>query len=354
MRAGATGHPPWLADYEALRNAFGARRGRCSLIDACGPDAEGFLQGQLSADVSALEVGGSARTLLLHPDGKLHSVLRVHRVGEQRYWLIASAEGGRRALERLERFKLRTDCEMRLAEVETLTVLGPQAPPPPLRADGEAPAAVCVEVRWGSVSGWEMIGEVGEVGKHGHALGVRGEAFEALRVELGVPADGEFQEGMIPAESGVVAETVSFTKGCFVGQELVARIDSRGGNVPRNLRGVLITGGVAADPAGDPDPLVDAPAPDSGGDPTTDAAGTGTETGTATGTESQPPPAGAALMLEDGSKVGELTSVSYSPALGRTAALAYVRRKVVPPARVEVRWDGGSVQAEIRTLPLAP
>lgn len=363
MKTGAGGRPPWLADYEALRSACGARRGRCSLIDACGPDAEGFLQGQLSADVSALKVGGSARTLLLHPDGKLHSVLSVHRVAEQRYWLVATAEAGRRALERLERFKLRTDCEMRLDEVETLTVLGPQAPPPPPAEgggapapqappppppaedggapappaeDGEPPAAVCAELRWGSVSGWEMIGEIGG---RGQALReCAAEAFEALRVEMGVPADGEFQEGMIPAESGVVAETVSFTKGCFVGQELVARIDSRGGNVPRNLRGVLITGA-----AGD-------------GDATT---ATGTETGasaaTGTGTEEpSPPPAGAALVLADGSKVGELTSVSYSPALGRTAALAYVRRKVVPPARVEVRWDGGSAQAEIRTLPLAP
>ena len=330
MRTGTEGRPPWLADYEALRNAFGARRGRCSLIDACGPDAEGFLQGQLSADVSALEVGGSARTLLLHPDGKLHSVLRVHRVAEQRYWLVAPAEAGRRALERLERFKLRTDCEMRLDEVETLTVLGPQAPPPPPAEDG-APAAVCAELRWGSVSGWEMIGEVGG---RGQALReCAAEAFEALRVEMGVPADGEFQEGMIPAESGVVAETVSFTKGCFVGQELVARIDSRGGNVPRNLRGVLITGA------------------DGDGDATT---ATGTGTGTGAAEEQSPPPAGAALVLADGSKVGELTSVSHSPALGRTAALAYVRRKVVPPARVEVRWDGGSAQAEIRTLPLAP
>ena len=118
--------------------------------------------------------------------------------------------------------------------------------------------------------------------------------------------------------------------------------------MPRNLRGVLITGGVAADPAGDPDPLGDSPDPDPAGDPGADAAGTETET------ESPPPAAGAVLVLGDGSKVGELTSVSYSPALGRTAALAYVRRKVVPPARVEVRWDGGSVQAEIRTLPLAP
>ncbi len=342
MGSEAGGRPPWLADYEALRNACGARRGRCSLIDACGPDAEGFLQGQLSADVSALEVGGSARTLLLHPDGKLHSVLSVHRVAEQRYWLVAPAEGGRRALERLERFKLRTDCEMRLDEVETLMVLGPQAPPPPPAEeasaptasappaedggapappaappppaeDGEAPAAVCAELHWGSVSGWEMIGEVGEGGQALRECAA--EAFEALRVEMGVPAEGEFQEGMIPAESGVVAETVSFTKGCFVGQELVARIDSRGGNVPRNLRGVLITGA---------------------------------------GAEPSPPPAGAALVLADGSKVGELTSVSYSPALGRTAALAYVRRKVVPPAQVEVRWDGGSAQAEIRTLPLTP
>ena len=420
---GTGGHPPWLADYEALRNDFGARRGRCSLIDACGPDAEGFLQGQLSADVSALEVGGSARTLLLHPDGKLHSVLRVHRVGEQRYWLVAPAEGGRRALERLERFKLRTDCEMRLDEVETLTVLGPQAPPPPPGAQGApappaeneeapgapapvgtstpttataptkptapaedrrapaenggaqgapaqpgedggaqgapaqpgedggpqgAPAAVCAGLRWGGVPGWEMIGEV-----RGHGQALRecaAEAFEALRVELGVPADGEFQEGMIPAESGVVAETVSFTKGCFVGQELVARIDSRGGNVPRHLRGVLITGGgPGADDTHGPGANA---ATDPGAETGTETgAGAGMGTGRGTGAA---PPVGAALVLADGSKVGELTSVSYSPALGRTAALAYVRRKVVPPALVEVRWDGGSAQAEIRTLPLAP
>ena len=265
-------------------------------------------------------VGESARTLLLHPDGKLHSVLGIHRVEEQRYWLDAEVSDGPRALERLERFKLRTDCEMSLGEVETLTILGGQAPPPPSGSPGEeggAPSAVCAAFRWGSVSGWKLIGDLGEI-----ALGEIGagaapecaeEAFEALRVESGAAAGNEFQEGMIPAESGVVAATVSFTKGCFVGQELTARIDSRGGNTPRHLRGVVL---IAA----------------------TD----------------QPPPPGAVLVLPDGGEVGELTSVSHSPALGRSAALAYVKRKVAPPARVDVRFEGESLAAEVRALPLVP
>ncbi len=324
VRAAAGGSPPWLEDYETLRNAFGARRGRCSLIDACGGDAEAFLQGQLSQDVAALAVGESARTLLLHPDGKLHSVLGIHRVAEHRYWLDAEVSDGQRALERLERFKLRTDCEMRLGEVETLTVLGGQAPPPPSGSLGEeggapaAPGAVCAAFRWGSVPGWKLIGDLAEIDLGGMGAGGAAarecaeEAFEALRVEGGAPAGNEFQEEMIPAESGVVAEAVSFTKGCFVGQELTARIDSRGGNTPRHLRGVVII--AAAD---------------------------------------QPPP-GAALVLPDGGEVGELTSVSYSPALGRNAALAYVKRKVAPPARVEVRFEGESLAAEVRALPLVP
>lgn len=271
-------------------------------------------------------VGESARTLLLHPDGKLHSVLGIHRVEEQRYWLDAEVSDGPRALERLERFKLRTDCEMSLGEVETLTILGGQAPPPPSASPGEeggAPGAVCAAFRWGSVSGWKLIGDLdgqdfggidlGGIGAGGGAPECAEEAFEALRIESGVPAGNEFQEGMIPAESGVVAEAVSFTKGCFVGQELTARIDSRGGNTPRHLRGVVII--AAAD---------------------------------------QPPPPGAVLVLPDGGEVGELTSVSHSPALGRSAALAYVKRKVAPPARALVRFEGESLAAEVRALPLVP
>src|SRR5271157_4775990 len=68
-------------------------------------------------------------------------------------------------------------------------------------------------------------------------------AYEAVRVEAGFPRHGdELDERTIPAEAGLVEASVSFTKGCYTGQELVARIDSRGSNVPRRLRGLLLSG----------------------------------------------------------------------------------------------------------------
>jgi folate-binding Fe-S cluster repair protein YgfZ len=101
---------------------------------------------------------------------------------------------------------------------------------------------------------------------------------------------------------------VSFTKGCFTGQELVARIDSRGGNVPRHLRGVVVL-------------------------------------------ENALPPVGAKLVV-DGKEVGALTSVAESLDRRAPVALAYVGRAVEPPADVTVSWDGGSAKARVETLPL--
>ena len=104
---------------------------------------------------------------------------------------------------------------------------------------------------------------------------------------------------------------MSFTKGCYTGQELVARVDSRGGNVPRHLRGLVI--------AGDAVPPV--------------------------GSELVADPGGAAKV------VGTITSSARSPELG-PIALAFVHRTVEPPADVLVRWDGGEAQAQVRELPL--
>ena len=104
----------------------------------------------------------------------------------------------------------------------------------------------------------------------------------------------------------MVERAVSFTKGCFVGQELVARIDSRGGNVPRHLRGLVVEG-------------------------------------------DQVPPAGATVVVGD-REVGRVTSAARSPARG-PVALAYLGRAVDVPAAVVVRWDGGEAAAEARALP---
>ena len=117
----------------------------------------------------------------------------------------------------------------------------------------------------------------------------------------------------IPAEVGpwVIDASVSFTKGCFVGQELVARIDSRGGNVPRHLRGVVA------------------------------------------GRRTCCPPVGAELVV-DGEVRGTLTSVGESLDLRAPIALAFVHRSVEPPVEAEVRWTGGSAPARVVALPFEP
>jgi folate-binding protein YgfZ len=148
------------------------------------------------------------------------------------------------------------------------------------------------------------------VGDHG--------AFEAARIEAGVPELGsELTERTIPQEAGdLVTRAVSFTKGCYTGQELVARIDARGSNTPRRLHGVVMAG------------------------PDADTAAAGAV-----------PAAGDELRI-DGDKIGELTSVAWSPGFGGHVALAYVKRGIEAPAEADVTGAGQGFHAVIRTLPL--
>ena len=102
-------------------------------------------------------------------------------------------------------------------------------------------------------------------------------------------------------------DAVSFTKGCYLGQELVARIDTRG-RVNRHLRAVRLNQAVI-------------------------------------------PPVGADVILDD-SVVGTLTSVGESLALRAPVAMALIRREAVPGSDVMVVWDGGAARGTIETLPL--
>ena len=218
--------------------------------------------------------------------------------------------------ERLNRFKLRVKADVEPLAWRCLAVRGPRAHDATTGTAGSGGAAgtkasgaggLVVAADWPGLPGVDLIGPSPEP-----PAGMRlcsDEAYQAVRVEAGVPEMGrELDERTIPAEAGVVERSVSFTKGCYTGQELVARIDSRGGNVPRRLRGVVI------------------------------------------GTNVIPPP-GASVTV-DGKAVGELTSVAES--LGRRApvALAYVRRAVEPPADAVVAWEGGSAPARVEVLPL--
>ena len=226
-------------------------------LQVSGPDAESFLQGQLSQDITALSPTESAWSFVLQPQGKVDALVRVTRLSGDTWLLDVDAGYGQAVAARLNRFKLRVKADI-------------------------------VPVEWAEV-----------------ASRVQGElpADERSRIEVGWPRMGaELTDRTIPAETGLVDRAVSFTKGCFTGQELVARIDSRGGNVPRHLRGIRL--------------------------------------------ERAGAPVGAEVVVE-GKVAGALTSVAGD------VALAYIGRDVDPPADATVRWDGGETSARIETLPLA-
>jgi folate-binding protein YgfZ len=215
------------------------------VIGAEGPESGSYLQGQLSQDVLALAPGASAWSWVLAPTGKVDALVRVVRLDETR-WLIDTDTGwGQALLDRLARFKLRTKVDLCDAAISVLGVRGGALPPTVRDALGpvaEVPA-------WPGLDGSDLyvIG-AGKDADLGDTLTVVGPAaYEEVRIRAGIPVMGaELTDKTIPGETGLIDLTVSFTKGCYTGQELVARIDSRGGNVPRHLRSLTMAAEVPA------------------------------------------------------------------------------------------------------------
>ena len=206
------------------------------VVRVWGPDAVTFLQGQLSQDVDALAVGTSTWTFVLQPQGKVDAWARITKVAADEVLLDTDDGFGQALHDRLARFLIRTKAELEVLDWPAVAVRGAGAP------HDELPDGVLrLPVVGPGVEGYDLLGP-------GAALpdGVDGASagwMRAYGVEHGVPAMGrELTDATIPAEVGdwIIAESVSFTKGCFVGQELTARIDSRGGNVPRRLRAIVL------------------------------------------------------------------------------------------------------------------
>ena len=280
------------AGYQELRHGLGAVRLDRDFVRVGGPDALAFLQGQLSQDLQTLTVGGSCWSLLLQPQGKVDALLRVLCASDQDFILDTDAGWGELVIKRLERFKLRTKADIQSLDWSCLALRGPAVQAPP--------EAMAVKT-YGE--GIDLVGPRDAVAVPARATEVGADAYEALRIEEGIPRLGaELTERTIPAEvSGMLERAVSFSKGCFTGQELVARIDARGGHVPRQLCGLVIEG---------------------------------------------PAPAPGDAVLVDDHEAGNVTSATAHPA-GHAVALAYMRREVVPPREARV---GGRV-TRISTLP---
>lgn len=215
-----------------MREPFAAWIER-DVVRVAGPDTVAYLQGQLSQDVESIAPGGSAWSLVLEPTGKVDSWLRLTRTGDDEFVLDVDGGWGAALVDRLTRFKLRTRCDLepvtgwRCLAVRHTSI------------DGDATRPIV----WPGTTGVDLLGPDVQVPAGLATADV--EVYERARIEAGVPALGrELTDATIPVEAGqwLVAASVSFTKGCYTGQELVARIDSRGGNAPRPVRGLRIDG----------------------------------------------------------------------------------------------------------------
>jgi len=308
-------------DYRTITEACGlldrSERGKLALT---GSDARSFLQGQVTNDVESLAAGGGCYAAFLTPKGKMLGDLRILATDDE---LLLDTE--RVALQGLfnmiRRFSIGYDVEMhkRTLERGLLSLVGPGAAV--FSGAGDLPdeehAHALVSVPGSDLVaravrtdvGIDLLCDAGDVEALRAALEEAGvpavaeAAVECLRVERGRPRYGiDLDDSVIPQEAGLNERAVSFTKGCYVGQETVARLYYRG-KPNRLLRGLRLS------------------APASAGD----------------------------QLTFEGRTVGQVASVAQSPAFG-PIALALVRREA-PQGTVVTVGDGAGATAEVVELP---
>ena len=247
-------HPDAPADYTAARFALGHRFRDAGVLAVSGPDREAFLQGQLTQDTRSLAPGQSRPMAGLTPKGKLLYFGRLASFAEQ-LLLIVAASARTAVVEHLRKYAVfqKVSVTDRSDELLLLGLYGPGAgalagPEGSLTlpADGEFAAGLLVPA--GSRADVE-----GGLARAGSIL-VSAGAGEILRVEAGRPRFGvESDSNSLPDELGLQA-AISTSKGCYVGQEIVARMRTYG-RVNRRLVGfrfpeeAVPAGTVFSDPA---------------------------------------------------------------------------------------------------------
>ncbi len=306
-------------EFTAITRACGlldrSERGKLALS---GRDAKSFLQGQVSNDIEGLTPGMGCYAAFLTPKGKMLGDLRVLDTGDE---LLLDTE--RIALQELfnmiRRFSVGYDVELQKRTLERglLSLIGPTAAEPlgTARPAQTEHAHASVHLHGFGVRairtdvGVDLLCDSADTARLAAALGQAGavpvslEAAECLRIERGRPRYGvDLDDSVIPQEAGLNDRAVSFTKGCYVGQETVARLFYRG-KPNRQLRGLSCS------------------APLSGGE----------------------------TLSFEGRVVGRAASAAVSPRFG-PIALALVRREAAPNSVVSIDGDG-AITATVLELP---
>ena len=304
------------AEYRQVREEVGQVALDRSWIEVTGPDSAEYLQSQVTNEVEALEVGRSIYAALLDRKGRIQADMRVTRIEADRFLVDCEPSAADRLVSHLDTYRIGRDVEVNSIERSAIALLGPatvtltDAPRGGEGGTGKinlgGHECLAIGTHWGV----DLVipeGGLVKVGTELEGLGVQPvspEAAEILRVEAGRPRLGrEMGNQTMPAEAGIVERAVSFEKGCYIGQEPVARLHYKG-KPNRFLRGLRFAERV--------------------------------KPGT---------------VLTDGEReLGKVTTVVLSPAEG-WIGLAVVRREASPGDLVEASTDGGPVRTEVVELP---
>lgn len=298
-------HGDPTAEYLAVRTGAALVDPGWSAVVVEGPDAVSFLDALVS---QRLVAGEARRTFLLGPRGKLRVIARVLADDER---VLFTTEASRRdvLIEDLSRYRIRVKAEIRPDDRPVRLVVGSEArslglPVPPDGGWVRVGDGVVADAPIGPFPGLLTVG----VDIPDGATPVGALAWTARRIEAGEPVmDVDVDEDTIPQETGLVAASVDFTKGCYLGQELVARIDSRG-RVNRRLVGLVLGTNVI-------------------------------------------PPLGATVSVPDRA-LGTITSIGESLDLRAPVAMGLIRREAAVGDPVTIGWDGGEAPAVVAALPL--
>jgi tRNA-modifying protein YgfZ len=247
-----------------------------SVIEISGSDAPAFLHRILSNDIASLKAGDKTTACFLTPEAKIIAYFHVFYLGD-RFQLICASKVKEKAIADLRKLIILDDVALcdRSSEFSIYFIFSPEAKNP------------------FSLSYFKSGDDKMEI-PH-----LNEEAYEILRIEAGRPKWGvDFDSSHIPLECGLEA-SISLSKGCYPGQEILARLDSRGGVAKKLVKLVFDKTPYSKTNQGTgTDSKIHAPVSDVQGD----------------------------LVTKEGNQIGSITSTIYSPSLSTTIALAYLKK----------------------------
>lgn len=304
------------AEYRQLREECGLARPDTAFLRVEGPDAAEYLHSQVTNEIEALDPGDGCHCCLLDRKGHIQADLRVLRTGDDELLIICDPAVVDCLERHLTTYSIGRDVTISRTDVSLISLIGPATLTVTGVSPGEEFASVAARVDGveclmvATASGVDVLTPAGDVERVAQALlssgceEVSAKALEILRIEAGRPRfESELAAGPMPAEAGLVDRTVSFTKGCYIGQEPVARLHYKG-RPNRFLRGLRFAASVEADDS----------------------------------------------VQNSERQLGTVSSVALSPVEG-WIGLSILRREAEPGQTVEVITDSGPVEAEVVELP---